>query len=33
MSYEGALQDCVFGKGAYRNYKVYSILLREYRPE
>jgi ribosomal-protein-alanine N-acetyltransferase len=33
MSYEGALQDYVFGKGAYRNYKVYSILLREYRPE
>jgi len=31
MSYEGTLRDYVFRKGAYRDYKVYSILRRERR--
>jgi len=30
MSYEGTLRDYVFRKGAYRDYKVYSILRREH---
>lgn len=32
LSYEGTLRDRVFREGAYRDYKVYSILRREYRP-
>ncbi len=30
LSYEGTLRDYVFRKGAYRDYKVYSILRREH---
>ena len=33
LSYEGTLRNYMFRKGAYRDYKVYSILRREYRPE
>lgn len=32
LGYEGTLRDYVFRKGAYRDYKIYSILRREYRP-
>ncbi len=32
MSYEGTLRDNVFCKGRYWDYKVYSILRREYCP-
>ncbi len=31
MGYEGTLRDYVFRKGRYWDYRVYSILRREYR--